>query len=58
MRKEAEIITGLEINGVIEKADGSSLDWSDFIQMLEVQNLSFGGMMKRIDLDNGREVTL
>lgn len=58
MRKEAETITGLEINGVIEKADGSSLVWSDFIQMSEVQNMSFGGMVKRIDLDNGREVTL
>lgn len=56
MRKETETTTGLEINGVIEKADGTNLDWSDFIQMLETHNLSFGGMVKRIDLDNGQEV--
>lgn len=58
MEKQTEVLLGLELSGVIEKTDGTDLEWGDFIKVLEDNNLAFGGMVKPINLNDGCEVEL
>ena len=46
-----EKLIGLKIEGVISKSNGEPLTLDEFIDIVEANNLSFGGMTKSIDLN-------
>ena len=46
-----EKLIGLKIDGVISKSNGEPLTLDEFIDIVEANNLLFGGMTKSIDLN-------
>lgn len=50
------IVLGLEVNGVLEKTDGTNFTWGEFIHILEEHGVSYGGMARSVEVKTKEEV--